>query len=265
MQTGLTIAGSDSGGGAGIQADIKALEANGVYAASAITAVTAQNTLQVRAAQLMPTELVEEQIDAVADDISIDVVKIGMLGSAPIIEAVARRLRSHALGSVVLDPVMVSKTGYTLLDPGAVDALRREMLPLATLLTPNAYEAGKLADVRVDSVEAAERAARAIGAMGPAAVLVKGGHMIEGEHAIDTLFDGSRVQTFSAPAIDTRHTHGTGCTYASAIAAFLARGFELGQGITRAKEYVTEAIRHARPLGSGRGPTNHFYFHALRP
>ena len=260
IPVGLTIAGSDSGGGAGIQADLKSMQANGVYGASAITAVTAQNTQEVRSAFTLPTETVAEQIDAVAEDLTVDVTKTGMLATAEVIGVVAERVRAHGLTPLVVDPVMISKTGYPLLEPEAVESLIEEILPLATLLTPNAHEAGELADLEVDTVESAREAARTIYEMGPRSVLVKGGHLIGGEEAVDTLYDGETFTTFSAPFIDTPHTHGTGCTYASAIAAHLARGRVLEEAVSRAKNYVTEAIRHGLPLGGGRGPTHHFFF-----
>jgi hydroxymethylpyrimidine/phosphomethylpyrimidine kinase len=261
----LTIAGSDSGGGAGIQADIKAMEANGVFAASVITAVTAQNTVAVTAAFDLPLDIIEAQLDAVADDFDFGAVKTGMLSSSAIIELVARKAREHGYGTrpfapLVVDPVMISKSGFALLQPDAVEALKRELLPLATVVTPNVHEAERLADVEIRTRSDAEAAARAIHALGPAAVLVKGGHL-EGEpEAVDVLFDGGEVHTYRSERIDTPHTHGTGCTYASAIAARLAHGDALPEAVRRAKTYVTEAIRHGLPLGAGHGPTNHFYF-----
>ncbi len=257
---GLAIAGSDSGGGAGIQADIKAMEANGVYATTALAAVTAQNTREVSAVHALPPDFVEQQIDAVCGDLAVDVVKTGMLASAEIIEVVARRLRDAPTGPVVVDPVMISKTGFPLLAKSAMTRLKEELLPLASLVTPNVHEARALSGIEVDSVAAAKEAARAIHRMGPVAVLVKGGSLSGDERAIDTLYDGRDTRTFAAPAIDTPHTHGTGCTYASAIAAHLAHGRGLLDAIERAKAYVTEAIRHALPIGGGRGPTAHFYF-----
>ena len=256
----LTIAGSDSGGGAGIQADIKAMEANGVFAASVITAVTAQNTTAVTAAFDLPLAIIEAQLDAVADDFAFGAVKTGMLSSAEIIGLVARKVREHGLGPLVVDPVMISKSGFALLQPDAVDALRRELLPLAALVTPNVHEAERLADVEIRTVAEAEAAARTIHAFGPHAVLVKGGHLEDADQSVDVLFDGAGVRTFRSERIETPHTHGTGCTYASAIAAHLARGAALPEAVRRAKAYVTEAIRHGLAIGAGHGPTNHFYF-----
>jgi len=256
----LTIAGSDSGGGAGIQADLKAMEANGVFAASVITAVTAQNTKAVTAAFDLPLDIIEAQLDAVADDFAFGAAKTGMLSSAAIIGLVARKVREHGLGPLVVDPVMISKSGFALLRPDAVDALRRELLPLAALVTPNVHEAERLAGVEIRTVADAGTAARAIHAFGPGAVLVKGGHLEDEAESVDVLFDGAELHAFRAERIETPHTHGTGCTYASAIAAHLARGESLPEAVRRAKAYVTEAIRHGLALGAGHGPTNHFYF-----
>ena len=260
MKTALTIATSDSGGGAGIQADIKAMQANGVFAASVLVAVTAQNTREVTGVFAFPTDIIEAQIDAVADDIAIDATKTGMLFSSEIIETVARKIEERGLKPLVVDPVMISKSGFTLLKDDAIDTLKARLLPLATLVTPNAHEAGRLTELEVHTLDDAREAARRIQAMGPEAVLVKGGHL-EGEaEAVDVLYDGERFQVFTSERIDTPHTHGTGCTYASAIAANLAKGYALAEAVGRAKRYVTEAIRHGLPLGGGHGPTHHFYF-----
>lgn len=255
----LTIAGSDSGGGAGIQADIKAMEANGVFAASVITAITAQNTRAVTAAMDLPVDIIEAQIDAVATDFTLGAVKTGMLSSRTIIEVVARKLRQHALGPVVVDPVMISKSGFSLLADEAVDAVRDQILPLADVATPNAHEAERLAGRPVNTLDDAERAARLIHAMGASAVLIKGGHLSDTEDAVDVLFDGINVQHFRGPRHDTPHTHGTGCTYASAIAARLARGEDLVTAISNAHRYVNRAIEHGLAIGGGHGPTNHFW------
>jgi hydroxymethylpyrimidine/phosphomethylpyrimidine kinase len=255
----LTIAGSDSGGGAGIQADIKSMEANGVFATSALAAVTAQNTETVAEAHDLPPELVAAQIDAVAEDMDVRAAKTGMLSAPAIIEAVADRVAAHNLKPFVVDPVMISKTGFKLLQDAAIDTLVDELLPLATVVTPNVHEASHLTGIDVDSVESLTEAAHALLDAGPDAVLAKGGHLSEGDEAVDVLVTGDATRTFSAPRIDTEHTHGTGCTYASAIAAHLAHGHDLSAAIERAKRYVTGAIRHALPLGHGRGPTNHFF------
>ena len=260
MNIALTIAGSDSSGGAGIQADLKAMQANGVYAASVLTAVTAQNTVAVTSAYELPLDLIEAQIDAVFDDIHIDAVKTGMLSSAGVVELVARKMEERAVRALVVDPVMISKSGYELLQPEAVEVLKRRLLPLALLTTPNVHEAALLAGMEIHTVEEAHEAARRIHALGASAVLVKGGHLDVEKEAIDVLFDGRQFYTFAAPRLKTRHTHGTGCTYASAIAANMAKGATLRESIARAKRYVTDAIRHGFTIGEGHGPTDHFYF-----
>ncbi|MFN3597941.1 MAG: bifunctional hydroxymethylpyrimidine kinase/phosphomethylpyrimidine kinase [Rubricoccaceae bacterium] len=260
IPTALTIAGSDSGGGAGIQADLKAFEANGVFGMSVVTALTAQNTRAVRGAMDVPPAFVAAQLDAVAEDLPVGAVKTGMLSSTALIEVVADGLARHGLGPVVVDPVMVSKSGHALLRPDATDALVRRMLPLATLVTPNAHEAEALAGFPVHTLADARRAAEAICALGPAAVLVKGGHL-EGEpDAVDLLLDVDGEALFRGPRFDTPHTHGTGCTYAAAIAARLARGEALREAVRVARRYLSEAIRHGLPIGGGHGPTRHFWF-----
>ena len=253
----MTIAGSDSGGGAGIQADLKTFAALGVYGTSAITAITAQNTQQVTQVLELPVELVAAQIDAIMADIGTDVVKTGMLSSAAIIEVVAAKIREHRLGPVVVDPVMVAKSGDRLLQPEAVEALR-SLLPLATVVTPNIPEAEVLAGRGVQTLEEAQEAARAIYALGPQAVVVKGGHLA-GNEATDLLYDGHEFTEMVVERIRTTSTHGTGCTFASAIAVGLAKGLELREAVAQAKEYVTDAMRYAFPMGGGHGPLNHFY------
>lgn len=260
MKTALTIATSDSGGGAGIQADIKAMQANGVYAASVLVASTAQNTQTVADIHPFPLAHTAAQLDAVADDFAFGAVKTGMLFSSAIIELVAEKVEEHDLTPLVVDPVMISKSGHTLLEDDAVETIKDVLFPLARLVTPNAHEAARLTGLEIETVADAKEAARALRAMGPQAVLVKGGHLSGEDEAVDVLFDGERLHTFTAPRIDTPHTHGTGCTYASAIAANLARGFPLREAVARAKRYVTGAIKHGLPLGHGHGPTHHFYF-----
>jgi hydroxymethylpyrimidine/phosphomethylpyrimidine kinase len=255
----LTIATSDSGGGAGIQADIKAMEANGVFATSALAAITAQNTETVAQAHDLPTELVTAQIDAVAEDMDVRATKTGMLYTAEIIDAVAERVDVHDLQPLVVDPVMISKTGFKLLKDDAIAPMLETLIPRATVVTPNAHEASHLTDVEIDSVDDLRRAGEALFERGPAAVLVKGGHLDAAEEAIDILVTEDGADSFATPRIDTPHTHGTGCTYASAIAANLAKGHDVSTAVDRAKRYVTAAIRHALPLGSGRGPTDHFF------
>lgn len=260
MNVALTIAGSDSSGGAGIQADIKAMQANGVFAASVLTAITAQNTRAVTAAYDLPLDLIDAQLDAVFDDLTIRATKTGMLSSAGIIEVVAEQVKKRAIAPLVVDPVMISKSGFALLRPDAVATLKAQLLPRATLVTPNAHEAAHLTGRALRTVDEAKEAARQIYDLGPQAVLVKGGHLEDEAEAVDVLFDGTHFRTWRSARIDTPHTHGTGCTYAAAIAANLARGFDLYASIDRAKRYVAEAIRHGLPLGSGHGPTHHFYF-----
>ena len=225
-----------------------------------LTAITAQNTVAVTRAFDLPVDLIQAQLDAVFDDIAIGAVKTGMLSSAAIIEVVAGALRHRAAKPLVVDPVMISTTGFKLISDDATGRLISDLFPLATLLTPNAHEAAHLTGRSIRTADDAREAARRLHAMGPAYVLVKGGHL-EGEtDAIDILYDGAVFTEFSTPRIDTPHTHGTGCTYASAIAALLARGFVMEEAVGRAKRYVTEAIRHGLPIGRGHGPTNHFYF-----
>ena len=256
----LTIAGSDSGGGAGIQADLKTFAAHGVYGTSAITAITAQNTREVRAVEEVSPQLVAAQIDAVLDDVGADAVKIGMLSSAAIVRAVASRLAHHRPAHVVLDPVMVAKSGDPLLQDDAVEALREELLPLATLVTPNLPEAERLTDLTIGDDprgEALLEAARALAERGPA-VLVKGGHG-RGDEVLDLLFDSAGPRRFVHPRIDTTSTHGTGCTLSSAIAARLAAGEALREAVRGAIDYLYGAIAAAYPVGSGHGPVHHLY------
>jgi hydroxymethylpyrimidine/phosphomethylpyrimidine kinase len=251
----ITIAGSDSGGGAGIQADLKTFQALGVYGASAITAITAQNTLGVRAVHEIPPAIVADQIDAVLEDIGVDAAKTGMLSSAEIITTVAERIRHWRLERMVVDPVMVATSGDRLLREDAVQALISELLPLALVLTPNLAEAEVLVGRRVSTETEIRQAARDIVALGARSVVITGGHG-EGD-ATDLLFDGRAYHIFTAERFDTPNTHGTGCTFSAAIAAGLAHGMELVEAVGYGKRYVTEAIRHARPLGAGHGPVAH--------
>ncbi len=252
----LTIAGSDSGGGAGIQADLKTFSAFRVFGMSVVTAVTAQNSLGVQGVFNLPPEFVARQIDSVLSDFGADAIKIGMLSTAPIIEAVAARLPAHRHGPVVLDPVMIAKSGDLLLEPAARSALMKAMLPLADLVTPNLPEAAALAGMTVDDERAMVEAARRILGLGPRAVLVKGGHLADS--ATDVLWDGRDLTRFPAPKLDSPNTHGTGCTYSSAIAAGLARGRALRDAIVEGKAFVTAAIREGFPAGQGVGALRHF-------
>jgi hydroxymethylpyrimidine/phosphomethylpyrimidine kinase len=258
MKTVMTIAGSDSGGGAGIQADLKTFAALGVYGTSVIIAVTAQNTLGVTAVHEIPPEVVAAQIDAVVADIGADAVKTGMLASAPIIQVVAAKVREHRLPNLVVDPVMVAKSGDPLLRQEAVTVLRDLLLPLATVVTPNLPEAEILVGRSLQDGDDVRRAAREIVALGPRAVVMKGGHG-GGDVVVDVLFDGANFREYTAPRIDTSSTHGTGCTFASAIAAGLARGLSIEEAVAQAKEYVTAALRNAQAIGGGHGPLHHFY------
>ena len=252
----MTIAGSDSGGGAGIQADLKTFAAHGVYGTSVLTAITAQNTVGVTDVLELPVPLVESQMKAVMSDIGTDAVKTGMLSSAAIIEVVARRMGGAGIGNLVVDPVMVAKGGDRLLREDAVDALRTLLIPLATLVTPNVPEAEVLTGRVIRDVDGAREAARDIVAMGAGAVVVKGGHL-DGP-ASDIYYDGNEMKVLTAPRITTTSTHGTGCTFASAIAAGLAKGIGVREAVTEAKHYVTEAIRHAAPIGAGIRPSQPF-------
>jgi hydroxymethylpyrimidine/phosphomethylpyrimidine kinase len=261
----LTIAGSDSGGGAGIQADLKTFAALGVYGASAITALTAQNTQGVDAVLAVPPDFVRAQIWAVARDLQVGAIKIGMLATAPVIGAVADGLADFQSVPVVLDPVMVAASGDKLLDDDAVATLRARLLPLATLITPNLPEAAALLDTsEARNEQEMSEQGTALLAIGARAVLVKGGHL-RSEQAVDLLVTAGGVERFAAPRIDTRNTHGTGCTLSSAIAAELAKGASLRDAVAEAKAYLTEALAHADELsiGKGRGPVDHF--HKWRP
>jgi hydroxymethylpyrimidine/phosphomethylpyrimidine kinase len=254
----LTIAGSDSGGGAGIQADLKTFAAMGVYGASVITAVTAQNTLEVTDWLAMPDDLVATQIDAVLTDIGADAVKTGMLANTGIIRTVAAKLREHGATKLVVDPVMVAKGGHRLLEDDAVDAIRTDLLPLALVVTPNIPEAEVLTGRRIESWEDVRAAAAQLVEMGARTAVVKGGHF-DGDASTDIWSDGSRFREFTSIRVRTQNTHGTGCTFASAIAAGLARGSDVESAIALAKSYVTLAIQHAYPVGHGHGPVHHFY------
>jgi len=257
MRAALTIAGSDSGGGAGIQADLKTFAAFGVYGTSAITAITAQNTLGVTAILALDPALVVAQIEAVAADFTLSATKIGMLANAAIIEAVARAITRLSLPAIVLDPVMVAKGGDHLLEPSAVEALCRVLMPLATVLTPNIPEAEALTGMTIRSVRDQRDAAARLITLGARSVVIKGGHL--SGRAVDVWHDGTRFVELGAERLDTPHTHGTGCTFASAIAACLALGNDVDDAVGRAKGYVTGAIRHAPGLGHGHGPLNHFW------
>lgn len=256
LPVALTIAGSDSGGGAGIQADLKTFHAFGVFGTTVITAATAQNTRGIVSTHAIPGDHVKAQIDAVVTDLRPSALKTGMLASAEVVSITADAIRSHELGPFVMDPVMVSSSGDRLLEKGAERCLAEELLPLAAVVTPNLEEAAILTGLVVDSVEGMAEAAKRLVELGAAAALVTGGHL-EGD-AIDLLWDGHDQRLWRRPRIETRHTHGTGCTLSAAIAAGLAHGQALDESVDRAARFIGRAIAAAPRLGHGRGPVNHF-------
>ena len=255
----LTIAGSDSGGGAGIQADLKTFTAHRVYGMSIITSVTAQDTVRVHRFLNLPRALIQEQIDAVLGDIGADAVKTGMLATKGIVEVVARCLRRWQVKHLVVDPVMASKSGDALLDAPARKAMIEVLFPLAELITPNIPEAGKLVGRELTARTHLEAAGQALLAMGPRAVLIKGGHSDNPKVVTDLLFVGSKIIRLTSPRIRTKHTHGTGCTLSAAITANLAKGYDMRRACRRAKAYLSGAIRKSLPIGHGYGPLNHFW------
>ncbi len=254
----LTIAGSDSGAGAGIQADMKAIAAQGVYCLTAITAITAQSTTAVTKVQLLDLKMIAAQIDAVMGDFPVTVVKTGMLGSAGIIELVAAKLRQYRVKKVVLDPVMVSKSGDLLLEKGAQAALLRELFPLAAIITPNLPEAEVLCGRPLKETGALKEAARVLYEAGASSVLLKGGHAPGQKTVTDILFDGRRFYYYRAPRVETKDTHGTGCTLASAIAAHLALGKTVPRAVKAARDYLQSILPYGLNLGHGSGPMDHF-------
>ena len=254
----LAIAGSDPSGGAGIQADLKTYAALGVYGMAAITALTAQNTTEVTGIHVVPADFVALQIDTVLADITPDAVKTGMLANAEIIRVVAAKAREHGFRNLVVDPVMVAKSGDRLLREDAVNALREHLIPVAHVLTPNLPEAGDILGRPVRNVNEMRDAAREIQALGATNVVVKGGHLT-GDTVTDILFDGAEFHEFTSERVQTKNTHGTGCTFASAIAAYLVRGETVPGAVRNAKEYLTEALRHAYDVGHGHGPVNHMW------
>ncbi len=254
----LTIAGSDSGGGAGIQADLKTFASLGVYGASAITAVTAQDTQRVYDFVELSPEFVAAQIDAVMGDIGASAVKTGMLSSAPIIETVSERLKHWGVTNLVIDPVMIAKGGDKLLRDDAIGALKKHLLPLALVVTPNIPEAEALVGHPLDTLEQIHDAAKELHAMGAANVVIKGGHRNE-KMATDVLFDGQGFREYSTGRVDTQNTHGTGCTFASAVAATLAKGDTVVNSVASAKAFVTKALQESYAIGHGHGPVHHFY------
>ena len=258
MKVALTIAGSDSSGGAGIQADLKTFQALGVFGMSAITAVTVQNTQKVYAVQEMEPHMVKGQIICLFEDTAIHAVKIGMVSSIPLIEIIGESLKAFTLPPIVLDPVMISKSGYRLLNQDAQDSLVQHLFPLAEVVTPNIYESEALIKTKIQNIEEMKDAARKILELGAKKVVVKGGHL-GGDIATDILFDGSEFKALESRRFHTKNTHGTGCTFSSAIAANLALGKDFFDAVAYAKQYITGAIEHALPIGKGHGPTHHFF------
>ncbi len=253
----LTVAGSDSGGGAGIQADLKTFAAFGTYGMSVLTALTAQNTLGVHGVHHVPASFVRAQFDAVVGDIGVDAVKTGMLGSAEAAAAVVEAVVDHRIGNLVVDPVCASKHGDLLIEPEAVDVLREQLLPRAAVVTPNTGEVAVLTGVDVKGVDDMVTAARAVKSLGPRWVVIKGGHLPDNTDAVDLLHDGREERWISAERLDTHDTHGTGCTFAAGIAAGLGGGLDTESAVRAAKEYVTGAIRHGLRIGGGIGPVDH--------
>lgn len=258
----LTIAGSDSGGGAGIAADLKTFQMRGVFSTVAITAITAQNTLGVYDIVPTPLDNIRAQIKAVADDFELNAVKIGMLGTAEIIECVADCLVRHNLPQIVLDPVMIAKGGHPLLQPNAVQALKQHLLPLAKVLTPNLPEAEALTGIQIQDQASIEKAARLLQEWGAQTVVIKGGHSVDSKSAVccDAVFTPEHSFYLETARIQTPHTHGTGCTFSACIAAELAKGQGVEQAIRTAKKFISAAIQYSLNIGHGHGPTNHWAY-----
>lgn len=260
MKKVLTIAGSDSGGGAGIQADLKAFAARGVYGMTAITALTAQNTISVQSVFEISADFVGAQIDAVMEDMGADAWKTGMLSNSEIIKMLVKKVKEYQIQTIIVDPVMVARSGDSLLHPSAQKALIKELIPLAFVLTPNHHEAEVIVGKKITNLEDAKTAAQKIYKMGARNVIIKGGHIPGVKDAVDILYDGDKIIEISAPRIETKNTHGTGCTYASSIAAEIAKGNEVLSAVKTAKKYLTQTLKSARYLeiGRGNGPLDHF-------
>ena len=257
LKTALTIAGSDCSGGAGIQADLKTFSANGVFGMSVIVSVVAENTSRVISVENVSPEMIKNQIDAVFEDIEVDAVKVGMLSDSVCMNTVAEKLMQYKPQYAVVDPVMIAKGGHALMQEDALSTLIEKVIPLAYVLTPNIPEAETITGMKISELDEMKQAAEKIYSMGAKNVLIKGGHLTG--DALDVLYDGKEFHTFSAERINTKNTHGTGCTYSSAITANLAKGVPLVLAVAKAKAYVTTAIEHSLELGQGHGPTNHFY------
>ncbi|MEM9136675.1 MAG: bifunctional hydroxymethylpyrimidine kinase/phosphomethylpyrimidine kinase [Cyanobacteria bacterium P01_F01_bin.42] len=255
----LTIAGSDSGGGAGLQADLKTFAFHQVHGACAVTCITAQNTLGVERVDALPPEAVQAQLEAVRSDMSVQSLKTGMLLNAGIVETVANWIEGAGIKSTVIDPVMVSRTGAVLLEPDAIAQIKASLVPKAMILTPNRYEAELLSGMTLQSESDIEQAARRILDLGAASVLIKGGGLTEQLHGVDFWFDGSRFEPLRTELVDTPHTHGTGCTLAAAIAANLALSNEPFTAVKRSKDYVTRALKYSLAIGKGQGPVGHWH------
>lgn len=258
MKTALTIAGSDCSGGAGIQADLKTMSAHGVFAMSVIVSVVAENTQRVIDIQDITPDMILKQMEAVFEDIRVDAVKVGMLSAKECMLAVSQGLKRYKPQNVVIDPVMYAKGGCPLMNPDAIDLLISEIIPLADIITPNIPEAEKISGIKIKSTDDMKNACEIIYRMGTKAVIIKGGHS-ESESSTDILFDGKEFFSLTTPRINTKNTHGTGCTLSSAIAANLALGKSVSEAVSRSKQYVTSAIEHSLSIGKGYGPTNHFY------
>ncbi|MFY4774441.1 bifunctional hydroxymethylpyrimidine kinase/phosphomethylpyrimidine kinase [Metabacillus sp. RGM 3146] len=260
----LTIAGSDSGGGAGIQADLKTFQELRVYGMSAITAVTAQNTLGVHGVYPLPAEALEQQLKAVGVDLKPDAVKTGMLFNTEMILSAAKMLKEYQWSNLVIDPVMIAKGGSPLLKEEAMEALKTELIPLAKIITPNIPEAEALTGEKITNISDREKACLALHEMGADHIIIKGGHSEEQEEAIDVLYDGKEFSHFSSKRIATKHTHGTGCTFSAAICAELAKGKSVMEAVQTAKQYIQAAIEFTLEIGEGHGPTNHWAYQHLR-
>ncbi|WP_084374929.1 bifunctional hydroxymethylpyrimidine kinase/phosphomethylpyrimidine kinase [Neobacillus soli] len=260
MKKALTIAGSDSGGGAGIQADLKTFQELEVFGMSALTAVTAQNTLGVHAVYPMTAEAVAKQMEAIGDDIGADAVKTGMLFNAEIIEAVSEKLKLYQWENVVVDPVMIAKGGASLLKREAISAMKKYLLPLSKVITPNIPEAEVLTGMTIRTFEDKKEAAKRLFELGVKNIVIKGGHDEDASASIDLLFDGKEFYTFTAKRIDTKNTHGTGCTFSAVITAELAKGFSVYEAVLKAKDFIQAAIENQLEIGQGHGPTNHWAY-----
>jgi hydroxymethylpyrimidine/phosphomethylpyrimidine kinase len=258
MKKALTIAGSDSGGGAGIQADLKTFTAFGVFGMSAITALTAQNTVGVQGIFEVTPEFIMEQIKSIMSDIGTDAAKTGMLANEVIVNTVAEAIEQFHIPNVVVDPVMIAKSGDPLLSESARQTIKQRLIPLATVVTPNLFEAEAMLNMKIRTIEDMKTAARELKKTGCKWIVIKGGHLQNEKEAVDVVFEGQNFYVLKTPRFETKNTHGTGCTFSSAIAAGLAKGYEPLKAIEQAKQYITEAIKQSFPIGSGHGPTNHF-------